>query len=136
MSSSPVEPADLFDLKLLPAWVKEPAEPRSYEHYAGEEREGHATDSVLGAIKEIEFKRSAFNSDKSQQELNVQLKPGNPMRTSRKRQGATPKVFASGSARHGGACPRRSRAAPTHGSRRRPPREIGVLRSRKSRWRS
>jgi hypothetical protein len=40
MSSSPVEPADLFDLKLLPAWVKEPVEPRSYEHYTGEEREG------------------------------------------------------------------------------------------------
>jgi hypothetical protein len=40
MSSSPVEPADLIDLKLLPAWVKEPAEPRSYEHYTGEEGEG------------------------------------------------------------------------------------------------
>ena len=39
MSSSTVEPPDLFDLKLLPAWVKEPAEPRSYEHYTGEERE-------------------------------------------------------------------------------------------------
>ena len=39
MSSSPVEPADLIDLKLLPAWVKEPAEPRSYEHYTGEEGE-------------------------------------------------------------------------------------------------
>src|SRR4030095_2728332 len=39
MSSSPVEPADLIDLKLLPAWVKEPAEPRSYEHYRGEEGE-------------------------------------------------------------------------------------------------
>src|SRR6266511_642697 len=40
MSSPPVEPADLIDLKLLPAWVKEPAEPRSYEHYTGEEGEG------------------------------------------------------------------------------------------------
>jgi hypothetical protein len=40
MPSSPVEPADLFDLKLLPAWVKEPTEPRSYEHYTGEEGEG------------------------------------------------------------------------------------------------
>jgi hypothetical protein len=36
MSSSTVEPIDLLDLKLLPAWVKEP-EARSYEHYAGEE---------------------------------------------------------------------------------------------------
>jgi hypothetical protein len=40
MSPSPVEPTDLFDLKLLPAWVKEPAEPKSYEHYTGEDREG------------------------------------------------------------------------------------------------
>jgi hypothetical protein len=39
MSSSPVEPNDLLDLKLLPAWVKEPAEARNYEHYTGQERE-------------------------------------------------------------------------------------------------
>src|SRR6266566_3994910 len=39
MSSSPVEPNDLLDLKLLPAWVKEPAEARNYEHYTGEEKE-------------------------------------------------------------------------------------------------
>src|SRR6266404_4636549 len=37
MSSSTVEPADFLDLKLLPAWVKEPTEPRNYEHYTGEE---------------------------------------------------------------------------------------------------
>jgi hypothetical protein len=37
MSSSAVEPADLLDLKLLPAWVKEPGEARNYEHYSGEE---------------------------------------------------------------------------------------------------
>src|SRR6266704_1853155 len=35
-SSSTAEPIDLLDLKLLPAWVKEP-EPRNYEHYTGEE---------------------------------------------------------------------------------------------------
>src|SRR5438874_12684771 len=39
MSSLPVEPVDLLDLKLLPAWVKEPAEERIYE-YAGGEEEG------------------------------------------------------------------------------------------------
>jgi hypothetical protein len=39
MSSSTVEPTDLLDLKLLPAWVKEPVEARSYEHYTGEEEE-------------------------------------------------------------------------------------------------
>ena len=37
MTSATVEPADLLDLKLLPAWVKEPAEARNYERYTGEE---------------------------------------------------------------------------------------------------
>src|SRR5438128_5103628 len=37
MSAPPVEPADLLDLKLLPAWMKEPAEPRNYPHYAAED---------------------------------------------------------------------------------------------------
>jgi len=37
MSQSTVETADLLDLKLLPAWVKEPAEPRSYAGYTAEE---------------------------------------------------------------------------------------------------
>src|ERR1041385_3558923 len=40
VSSSPVEPADLLDLKLLPAWVKEPREARNYERYTGEEESG------------------------------------------------------------------------------------------------
>jgi len=39
MTSSRVEPADLLDLKLLPAWVKS-AEPKNYEHYTGEEESG------------------------------------------------------------------------------------------------
>jgi hypothetical protein len=37
MPSSPVEPVDLLDLKLLPAWVKEPSEGKSYAHYEGHE---------------------------------------------------------------------------------------------------
>jgi len=37
MSSLPVEPVDLLDLKLLPAWVKEPADERIYEYVGGEE---------------------------------------------------------------------------------------------------
>jgi hypothetical protein len=37
MSSLPVEPVDLLDLKLLPAWVKEPAEGRIYDYAGGEE---------------------------------------------------------------------------------------------------
>lgn len=43
MSSSPVEPADLLDLRLLPAWVKEPGETKNYEHYTGEEGTGART---------------------------------------------------------------------------------------------
>jgi len=37
MSSSPAEHVDLLDLKLLPAWVKEPDAAKNYEHYTGEE---------------------------------------------------------------------------------------------------
>src|SRR5437660_5984338 len=37
MSCSAVEPVDLLDLKLLPAWVKEPAKERIYEHASGGE---------------------------------------------------------------------------------------------------
>jgi len=36
MTSSPVEPADLLDLKLLPAWVKEPVESKRYADVEGE----------------------------------------------------------------------------------------------------
>src|SRR6266567_7381228 len=35
MSPSAVEPADLLDLKLLPAWVKEPAQTPTYAHDHG-----------------------------------------------------------------------------------------------------
>jgi hypothetical protein len=35
--SAPVEPADLVDLKLVPAWVKEPGTTKHYDHYATEE---------------------------------------------------------------------------------------------------
>src|SRR5437899_7987195 len=37
MCSVHMEPGDLLDLKLLPAWVKEPAEERIYEYAGGEE---------------------------------------------------------------------------------------------------
>ena len=40
MSSSPVEPADLLDLKLLPSWLKESDQPANYEHYEGEDSRG------------------------------------------------------------------------------------------------
>src|SRR6476660_5486726 len=37
MSAPAVEPADLLDLKLLPAWVKEPGATKHYDHYTAEE---------------------------------------------------------------------------------------------------
>jgi len=37
MSSDPLAPADLLDLKLLPSWLKESDQPASYEHYQGNE---------------------------------------------------------------------------------------------------
>lgn len=40
MTSPTIETVDLLDLKLLPAWVKEPAKARSYAHYSGEEDTG------------------------------------------------------------------------------------------------
>ncbi|MEY2541174.1 MAG: hypothetical protein QOI22_776 [Verrucomicrobiota bacterium] len=40
MPSSPTEPVDLLDLKLLPAWMKESTDGKQYEHYQGEEGEG------------------------------------------------------------------------------------------------
>jgi hypothetical protein len=36
MTSSPVEPADLLDLKLLPAWLKEPVEAKRYADAEGD----------------------------------------------------------------------------------------------------
>src|SRR6266404_2592817 len=35
--SSPTTPEDLLDLKLLPAWVNEPARPNDYANYEGED---------------------------------------------------------------------------------------------------
>ncbi|HEY2125357.1 MAG TPA: hypothetical protein VGG94_07835 [Chthoniobacterales bacterium] len=40
MSTGPVEPGDLLDLKLLPSWLKESAPAPSYEHYEGEVERG------------------------------------------------------------------------------------------------
>jgi hypothetical protein len=39
MPSAPAEPVDLLDLKLLPAWLKEPADARSYQHFEGEDQD-------------------------------------------------------------------------------------------------
>src|SRR5438874_4221151 len=59
MSSSPVESADLLDLKLLPAWVKEPAEARNYERYTGEEN--GARRAERGAPRGKQKRRTPIN---------------------------------------------------------------------------
>jgi len=58
MSSSTVEPADLLDLKLLPAWVKEPVKAKNYGHYTGEENKRRPRNE-----RDHEFKRSMLNID-------------------------------------------------------------------------
>ena len=64
MTSSPVEPADLLDLKLLPAWVKEPGGARNYEHYTPEEESG-VPQKGQGRPQHRKTKRRTSNSDKS-----------------------------------------------------------------------
>jgi hypothetical protein len=61
MTSSPVEPADLLDLKLLPAWVKEPGEANIYEHYTGEEQ----SQAPRSRQRDRNRRRRTPNSDKS-----------------------------------------------------------------------
>ena len=61
MSSSTAEPIHLLDLKLLPAWVKEP-EARSYEHYAGEEEGGELRSRQRPPRSERERRTSDFRS--------------------------------------------------------------------------
>src|SRR6266852_7104975 len=58
MSSSTVEPSDLLDLKLLPAWVKEPVKAKNYGHYTGEENKRRPRNE-----RDHEFKRSMLNID-------------------------------------------------------------------------
>jgi len=45
--SAPVEPADLVDLKLVPAWVKEPGTTKQYDHYATEFGDHGAVDTYI-----------------------------------------------------------------------------------------
>src|SRR6266478_4372969 len=64
MPQSPVEPADLLDLKLLPAWVKEPAEARNYAHYTGKEESG-VQKKGRGRPQHRKTKHRRSNFDKS-----------------------------------------------------------------------
>lgn len=46
--SAPTTPADLLDLKLMPAWVNEPAQPNEYSDYEGEEEQPFRRDDRGG----------------------------------------------------------------------------------------
>jgi len=84
MTSSAAETVDLLDLKLLPAWVKEPAQPKSYARYTEEEEKG-ARKKWHGAQRGKPKRRTSINrepaskSDKSR--AGVQhLTPKEPQR--------------------------------------------------------
>ena len=76
MSAPAVEPADLVDLKLLPAWVKEPRAANHYDRYAAEEqaaelprhdRHGKAKDRRFDSSQRRENKRhERSKSDRTQ----------------------------------------------------------------------
>lgn len=86
MSAPPVEPVDLLDLKLLPAWVKEPRATQHYEHY--KEKEGPT---------EL---RSRDRGDRHKDR---------PFR-SRERRGQTQKPRSQPDRRHGGKMPKKGGA--------------------------
>lgn len=64
MTSSPVEPADLLDLKLLPAWVKEPVEAKRYADVEVEHGPEHPARHRRGAPTH-RGRRPARSSDRS-----------------------------------------------------------------------
>jgi hypothetical protein len=64
MTSPTVETVDLLDLKLLPAWVKEAAEPRSYARTESDHDRGHPMRHHRNKSTHSR-KRSKLDSDKS-----------------------------------------------------------------------
>src|SRR6478736_5554953 len=100
MSAPAVEPADLLDLKFLPAWVKEPGATKLYDHYTGEEAhtELRSRDRV-GRHKDRSF-------------------------PSRERRGQTQRPGSKPDGRHGGRTPKAEgtrRHDSDRGKNRRPP---------------
>ena len=89
MSAPAVEPADLLDLKFLPAWVKEPGATKHYDHYTAEEAptELRSRDRV-GRHKDRSFP--------SRERRGQTQRPGS--RPDRRHRGRTPK--AEGTRRH------------------------------------
>jgi len=91
MSASPVEPADLLDLKLLPAWVKEPGATKHYDHYAAEEAPAELRGRDRGGRHKDRTFRSRERRGQSQQPRS---------QADRRDRGRMPK---KGGARQGGA---------------------------------
>src|SRR5438105_10683534 len=90
MTSSPVERVDLLDLKLLPAWVKEPVEAKRYADAAGEHDVERPARHHRG--KQMQRgRRSSRSSDRS---------PGRPQRPITKAAKHEPRRHRSGPDRH------------------------------------
>ncbi len=72
--SAPAPAADLLDLKLLPAWVKEPAAPNEYAEFAGEEleapprRDGRPPDRRRGSSRPARREQRGFNHREANRE--------------------------------------------------------------------
>jgi hypothetical protein len=79
MPVSPVEPVDFLDLKLLPAWVKEPSEERKYDYVEGEEARGRDRRHPRGETPNVQ--RPTFKARRS--ELSRQRKVGRDRRAHR-----------------------------------------------------
>jgi hypothetical protein len=86
MPVSPVEPVDLLDLKLLPAWVKEPTEERSYDYVESEEARGRDLRHPSG-------KRPTFKADKRDLSRQRKGKVGRDRRARGRNHGERPGHF-------------------------------------------
>src|SRR5262249_42225230 len=76
MTSSSVEPADLLDLKLLPAWVKEPVEAKRYGDAEGDYDSEHPARHRRGTSTRM-GRHSTFISDKSSAGARRPVRKGN-----------------------------------------------------------
>jgi hypothetical protein len=91
MTSSPVEPAELFDLRLLPAWVKEPVEAKRYADAEGEydperpARHNRGTPTRRGRRSTPMNREQAFGSDKSRAAVQRPVRKGSERQPRRSR---------------------------------------------------
>src|SRR4030095_14519269 len=83
MSAPPVESVDLLDLKLLPAWVKEPGATNHYDHYTGVEAPTELRGRDRGGRNQTRTSRAG---DRRGQPRHPGSKPDRPQR------GRTPKA--------------------------------------------